>query len=300
VLGIDDRGRLYYEGEIMAGFGIWPAPIVTIAEARMMGAGNMHPTQELTISVAPVVFREDAFDPVTRIRRGRFYKKTPEGRNDWRVQPHPAFREEIGSHHEDHRWLSKSLFSFNPLLFNNFIAGPITQSQVVLGSGSATTLWAVVGFERITTGEDLVMLKARSRLGLLPDLDRCALPRDGSTRMEEAYERVVDTAYRLGPESVIDRCRDSAQTMLGFWLASNRDEPAKAQLDLAAVSKQVADGGNGMRLAGLGGSMLAALHARTKPNEQVKHLSRSVDEGDAETALGLLGLIAKELGYVLQ
>jgi hypothetical protein len=79
VLGIDERGRLYYEGEMMAGFGIWPAPIVTIAEARMMGTGNLHSTRELSLSASSVVFREDAFDPVTRIRRGRFYKKTPGG-----------------------------------------------------------------------------------------------------------------------------------------------------------------------------------------------------------------------------
>src|SRR6266540_471888 len=99
-LGIEEDRHLVFEGtHIWDGRGLWPLPIITAASFRVAEASK--PAEGLPEKNAPLltnsttVFREDFFDPVTRIRRGRFYKK---GNNQpWEVSPHPALNLEAMS-----------------------------------------------------------------------------------------------------------------------------------------------------------------------------------------------------------
>jgi hypothetical protein len=294
MLGIDIMGALYYEGEGMRGYGLWPAPVVTMGRVLSRGALATPDSVVVQLVDAKVVFREDSFDPVSRVRRGRFYRRTPEGINNWLVQPHPAFREEVGFTPDYSGFLKKQLCSFNSWLITQD-EGIGKGSIVVLGTGVAVSSWRIVDVERITTTEDLVTLKASSRMGVLPELTNAELPVGAAERIASSYDKAADAAHRLGPESVIDRCRDSAAVLLGSWLAQVAPDASQAHLDLAKAGSAVH--AQGKRVAGSAGQLLALLHARGKPSEQAKRGVRAPTEADSAVALECLSLIARELGY---
>ena len=55
------RRGIIYEGDLYQLWAIYPAPLVAPASCSVIEGRNL-------------VFREDVFDPLTRIRRGRFYR----------------------------------------------------------------------------------------------------------------------------------------------------------------------------------------------------------------------------------
>lgn len=295
MLGIDTASGLYYEGMGLMGFGLWPSPVVTIATIESQFGVAEAESRSIQLEHARNVFREDSFDPVTRIRRGRLYTRTPEGRNTWRVRPHPAFPNEVVYGVDGAGWLPKTLASFNPLDVSTLNLGPHPHRNVVLGTGRARTYWMIVDIERIATGEELVTLKARSRLGILPELDEQKLPPLGSASITDTYDKAADAAYKLGSESTIDRCRDAASAMLGGWLAHTTQNAKDSHRDLNDVSDRVF--AQNKRLAGHAGSLIALLHVRGKPNEQARHGFRRLSDEDAAAALACLGLIVRELGF---
>ena len=70
-LAIEDHQWLFYDGtHAKLGHGIWPAPSVSSATIIRAGdaiAGTL--PQNDFINEMKMVFREDSFDPVTRVRR---------------------------------------------------------------------------------------------------------------------------------------------------------------------------------------------------------------------------------------
>src|SRR3954471_2108591 len=115
-IAIDDNRWLFYEGTHGAyGHAIWPSPSVNLATVLRPDASieDALPKSDF-INEARMVFREDSFDPVTRIRRGRLYKAYDTRPEDWQVQPHPAYATEdmVHSQRIDGR-LSKRLYAFH-------------------------------------------------------------------------------------------------------------------------------------------------------------------------------------------
>lgn len=294
MIAIEPDQRLFYEGSTNYGHAIWPSPVVSLATiikssedwTRLPHSDGLGPTS--------LVFREDFFDPVTRIRRGRFYVGPGQQPQNWYVQQHPAFVDEVGS--RDHQgYIRKSLFGFLP--WSAFASLKETQNRglVALGVADAFSLWRVIDVERVSTREDLVTLRARSPFGVLPTINESALPTVGREKILEAISKAIDTAYRAGPESVIDRCRDAAQASLGAWMSHELGEDKWRTIDLG---KQIeALKGKDRVILEHSANVLARLHARVKPNEQVKREVRVPTEQDAECALSLLGMILRELGW---
>src|SRR5689334_21480833 len=96
-IAIDDNRWLYYEGtHSRFGHAIWPMPAVSIATVLRsdVNIATKLPASDF-INEAPMIFREDSFDPITRVRRGRLYKAPDSRPEDWRVQPHPAYPEDL-------------------------------------------------------------------------------------------------------------------------------------------------------------------------------------------------------------
>ena len=72
------------------GHAVWPSPVVIPAEIVTEPEGRLHSEDRRNPVADGIVFREDSFDPVTRIRRGRFYQVGNRQPSDWHVQVHPA------------------------------------------------------------------------------------------------------------------------------------------------------------------------------------------------------------------
>ncbi|MDT3706099.1 MAG: hypothetical protein ROZ09_04690 [Thiobacillus sp.] len=300
MIAIDSDRRLFYEGTSSYGHGIWPSPMVSIATVLSPDADiSILPASSTDLGHAKLLFREDTFDPVTRVRRGRFYIH-PGGLQpqEWYVQTHPAFKEEVGN--RDHQGnLIKRLYGFQRWSAFTELHPEKSSSLVALGTADAFTLWKVIGIERIVTGEDMVTLRARSAMGVLPELQSDLVPAVGRDTVFQAIDKVAEAAYRAGPESVIDRCRDAAQASLGVWMAHRFGDDGMRRIDLGdqikALEKQSSK--ELPVIVASVGKAIARLHARCKPNEQIRREGRVPEEGDAESAIAMLGLLLREFGW---
>jgi len=87
-IGIEKNQGLVYEGSSNYGRAVWPTPVVT--PAKFVFPSEEDIKAESSSNVFGYRFREDSFDPISRVRRGRFYLANQSQPKEWYVQPHPA------------------------------------------------------------------------------------------------------------------------------------------------------------------------------------------------------------------
>ena len=297
-LGIAERNEsLIYEGDYTNGHGVWPSPTLSIATLLQLPIDTKQVPSSSYLSDANYVFREDSFDPVTRIRRGRLYKASNTRPEDWWVQPHPAYFEEanIARLNGSSGRLRKRILSFEGLRVPNEHGKLNRSALIALGTSDAFTLWRIIDVERIVTGEDLLTLRARNSLGALPELNLDAIPKNGLDKLKEVLERLDNSAHRAGPEDIIESARAATQWSLGMYLAARDNDPKMLVNDLGELIKHFKD----RRILHSLIPIMASLHSRAKPNEQERYDTRPLMDGDGEYALVSVGLILRELGWTI-
>lgn len=295
MIAFDPNTWLMYEGLSNYGHGVSPAPHVAVATfvraeedwKRVPGTG--------AFSGAKYVFREDYFDPVSRIRRGRFYewagRQQPE---PWWVHKHPVLLEDTGTRAPDGR-LTKSLITFTPM--GNVSAKLLTSPRtlVVLGAETAVTVWNIVSVERAGNNEDVVTMRARSNLGFLPDLILDQIPAGARERVSAAVTKVVDGAHRSSGITVVDVCRDAMGVILSSHLHLEAGLDAKViEKDLGALIAALPPE---LKLFRAAIEVVCKLHPRGKSNEQQRLGTRDVTEEDGMFAVEALGFVLRELGW---
>ena len=286
-IAIDDNDLLVYQGHTPGyAYGLWPLPMVSAA-TLLEGVPDL---SELpagrTLTSAQMIFREDSFDAIARIKRGRLYCVMPTRPTQWHVSP-PSVQPFTDQ-------AQRRLYGFDSNTVGD-LSRFVGKGLVALGSASAFSLWQIVSVERIYSGEDVITLKARGSLGVLPDVNENAVPVGDRDKLRQTMQTLQDAAHRSGPESVIDRARDVAQWCLGSWLAHQRSDPQLREQDIKALISKI-DETIYPVLRGVAHS-IARLHARNKPNEQVRHGSRPIMESDAEYALAGIGILLREVGW---
>lgn len=178
MIGIDRNNWLIYEGTSLFGHGVWPTPVVTRATiVEGPEDWNKLPTS-MHIDDAKLVFREDTFDPVTGLRRGRLYQ-WQDGQaqpGTWHVHQHPAVFEDVGYRDTAGRFRKDLLTYHDVQSFGTRLLSASGELVIALGAGDAMSLWTVVQVERIASGQELLSLKARSSFGVLPEVDLAKVP----------------------------------------------------------------------------------------------------------------------------
>ncbi len=315
-LGIEEDRHLVFEGtHLWDGRGLWPVPMITPASIR--AAASREPAEGLPQKNVPLlvnattIFREDFFDPVTRIRRGRFYKK--ENAQMWEASPHPALNLGVMSSYgptiEVYKRLVNAstglirigqLLTFQSFPFSHlFRDSRIHNANVELGFRESPTFWRVIDAEPISTGEELVTLKARGSFGAMPEIESNKIDDiDDRSKVVETIEKLVDTIHRAGPESVVDNARNAASAILLAALRQHgKDVRGKDLGDaIKEFEKHPHLGKLGIVLSTA--RIVARLHSRTKPSEQERreHIP-AIREQDAELAVLCVGTILRDLGW---
>lgn len=88
-IGIEKHQGLVYEIDANRGRPVWPTPVITSAVFVYPSDGTMK--AESSTNVFGYRFREDSYDPIARIRRGRFYSAENSSQpQSCIVSPHPA------------------------------------------------------------------------------------------------------------------------------------------------------------------------------------------------------------------
>jgi hypothetical protein len=223
---------LFYEGSpSLYGFGIWPSPFASIATLISQQADWSNIPATADLAWAELIFREDAFDAVTRVRRGRLYYRHQTQPAEWHVQRHPAYPSEDGKADASGH-LVKRLYTYWPWFAGGEVAKARDSVLIALGVRDSYTLWTLLSVERLSTGENLLTLRARSSLGAMPSLDEAAIPPDGVEDIRRQVDRVADAEHRQGFEAIIDACRYAAPAAIGLWLASRDGDTRFRAMDL--------------------------------------------------------------------
>lgn len=251
------------------------------------------------LSVDPLrwLFREDSFDPVTRTRRGRLYEPQPGQAQPMhqRVGPHPyedPMMRQVGAGGR----VAKTLYTFsacNPLLNMQNQGQGMT---LALGAARAASPWRIIQTETLANGSVMVTLKSLSAFAIIPAVDYGRISVEHRPAVAEAIERVLNSAFREAPVSVIDHCRAALTVLLARWLVQSGHEQNDALgLDLGPLANKL----DGLKMSCVANTahIIARLHARGKPNEQHTRGLRAPGSGDDEFAIESVGLVLREFGW---
>lgn len=294
-LGIDRDKNLVYEGASCWGHPVWPTP--TILPAAFVSASESWPAAAKSTELIKYIFREDSYDSVSRVRRGRFYGvgvNSPD-QMSWFVYPHPAVHDEV-NRVKQHGVISKFLFSFGRFPLGMLLKDyGVDQPLVLLGAEEAFTIWAVVGVEKSFAGDEIVALKARQTFGVLPTLWPEKIPPERRAKVLECLKKLQEDVFRAGPESVVDRARDAASAILRAVVGDR--EKLSPGADLGELIKKLKDERRFPTVTNAA-EIVRVFHSRAKPSVQEKIPEiRPLREQDAELAVQCIGCIICDLGW---
>jgi hypothetical protein len=210
--------------------------------------------------------------------------------------PHPGTIHD-GGHFPTMGTAPRMLHGFRAFGARRILKTGAQPSILAFGARSAYSLWRVVDVELTVSGEDLVTLRARSSLGLLPELREIAVPSDALPKVKETLETLVVAAHTSAPSSVIDRARDAALSCAGAWLSEKIGDPRFRTKELAELAKTAESANHVLAASAL--RSIARLHADAKPNVQELKSARPPMEADAEYALAAIGLMLRDIGWAI-
>jgi hypothetical protein len=297
-LGIDQHTGLVYEGYGAPEIPSIPTP--HIAQAKLIERDDDWAGLPRGFAGTPMawLFREDSFDPVTRTRRGRLYEAQPgQGQpNQQRVGPHPYEDPMMRAVGREGR-VAKTMYTYtacNPLLNMPNQGQGLT---LALGSDRASSAWRIIQTEVSASGCVLVTLKALSAFAILPEIDYGQIAGVHQAAVRGAVQRVLDSAFRESPTSVVDHCRAALTVLLSRWLVQNGHDERTLGLDLGDLAKKFEGPPHEMGCPSRVAQVVARLHSRGKPNEQHAKGYRPPIEGDDEFALQAVSLVLRDFGW---
>lgn len=295
-IGFESNSGHWYEGANVPQFVIAPRPLISQVQRIDRPADWNELPRGIDQTPFKWVFREEGFDPMTRIRRGRLYEPDlPQPKRDWLVNAYPNDFDDLLKAANNR--LSKTLFTYLPC--QSFLAHGQTTlgATLVLGQDSSVSAWRVIQVEKVLGNDVMVTLKALTAFGIIPMLDETLLRDVDRKPVERALERVVDAAFRETPISVVDHCRNAATVILSRWLVTNGATEDLLAKDLCDVSKAVEREPYKKIAARNAAEVIRLLHPRGKANEQETKGLRMPVEEDAELAIHSLGFILREIGW---
>jgi hypothetical protein len=295
ILGIDRSYGWVFEGTSQqAAHLIWPQPVMT--PAKLITNPDVEVVTANTLE-SKYYFREDSFDPVSRVRRGRIYEGTG-AIGPWDVIKTDTIQLVGRASPYSDRLTNVILAEYRPFKISVDQQMELAQLLFVLGTSTAFSIWHLLNVETIHTGEQLVTIKARQGLGVFPTIDWGVVP-DAAGLVREKVGKLLDDVYRAVPESVVDRSREAATAILSAYLQNEGFADASGK-DLGGLTELLdrKNGKNVQRIVRCAAEITQRLHSRGKHAEQEKHDDlRPIREQDAELAVQCIGVMLCDLGW---
>lgn len=292
-LGIcKNTGRLY-EGDrhhsIPVSSGTHLLPISFIGS-------NEENTNGKVFGYSTLLFREDSFDPITKVRRGRVYKASGNQPNTWHIQD-PSRADLQFTSWGGGQAQQIDVIEFQQDSMNNLRNSSYKNTVVQLGEESFSSFWQIITIETHINGLPQLMLKAKHSLLTIPELIDNQIPAPEIHNLKSALEKVENAANRLGPVDTIDRCRDVLSIVFGLLAENQTLDLGKGISHEIKKNKERAPKTDGNSLITINAEIVRRLHSRGKPNEQERYDTRPLTDQDAELALRSLWFVLVELGW---
>lgn len=289
-LGICPNTLAVYEGSPSSGTRIFPAPL--LLPLRFLGPDGLRSIDNVG-GYSAEIFREESFDPITRIRRGRVFTRRSRTayQEDWRVQD--PWRTDLPSE----KWAHGTALKINLLTWSTDNLLDLRKAEnkhrlpkVVLGWEEHCTYWQIILIETPIRSGPMLTLKALHSLGDLPELLEEAIPESIRGQLIEHWDKLDATVNRFSAIEVIDRCRDLLSIVFGHLSGDQSRDLSNAVTTYLATKK-------GEDVHASAARIVARLHARGKPNEQTSKKLRPPNDADAQLALRCVGIILVDLGW---
>ena len=298
-LGIERQNGLVYEGKESPNQLAVPTPMVSQCALIESAADLVKLPSGIDADPFRWIFREDSFDPVSRVRRGRVFQSF--SNISWEsvtVNAHPFASSDFAVGRTDGRVRKEmSVFIHCSQLLSRPERGE--GQQLAIGGVAAYSLWRILQTE-VTVNQDVVVtLRAESPFGVLPALDLTKIPEESQKSVMEAYQRVMNVAYRDSPTSVVDQCRNLGAVLGNRWLFHLTGNKKTLEDDLGPCISAIREhfGDKNQRLVRAALETINLLHPRGKENERERYGLREVLNEDAELALHAAGFVIREIGW---
>lgn len=243
-----------------------------------------------------LLFREDSFDPITRIRRGRVYKASDNQPNDWHVQD--PLRADLPIKKWGHGQAQVlNVIEYQQDSMNSLENSPYLRPIVQLGEEPFCSFWQIISIETGLNGLPQLILKAKNSLLTIPELIENRIPLQAIHSLKGVLEKVENAANRLGPIDTIDRCRDALSIIFSTLANDPTLDLGKGISHEIKKNKERNPKSDGNNLVTINADIVRRLHARGKPNEQERYNTRQLTDQDAELALRSLWFVLVELGW---
>lgn len=298
-LGVEHDHGLIYEGTDNPNHLTVPAPIISQCTLIESPADFDKLPRGMQGDPFRWIFREDSFDPVSRVRRGRIFQSFGKtNRTSVFVEAHPNLQSDSRLRN-DYGRIQKDL---NVFIHCTELLGCPNRGeglQLAIGNTQAHSLWRILQTEQTISHDVLVTLRAESAFGILPALKLEKIPEENQKSISSAYDRVMQVAYRDSPTSVVDQCRNLCAVVSARWLYALTGNKTILEEDLGgcitAIKKHF--GEKEQRLIRAALDTVNLLHPRGKDNERERYDLREVSKEDAELALHATGFLITELGW---
>lgn len=298
-IGIERDQGLFYEGEHCQGHIILPTPVT--APAAVITEKNFPPKlpPPYFVEEADTLFREDSFDAVTRVRRGRLYSASVTRPEEWQVFPHPNRPAEM-TEAKTRGTLNRRVFAFQS--FNlpdriNKIHDQGGRPLVVIGNNASFSIWTISSVEGLSNGEFLVTLRGRQTFGALPEINLAAIPDAHRLSIQNQVAKLRDEIFRAGPGSVVDRARDLASAAISAYLQHISAIGPGKELDELIKKLNTQEGNQKKHVAAAAAEIVRIFHSREKPSVRERLPVSPVREQEAELAVYCVGSILCEFGW---
>ena len=278
------RRGVFFEGNRQGLRVIHPIPVISTASCDFINSKE-------------VIFREDSFDLITRIRRGRLYVEDQRGEM-WSIEQvdHGFYRPQPGSGPGGSEWSSEA--SYKAWESSSSRPKEVIGHSLQIGSNGITP-WRIVAVERIAIRHILFTLRAHSLFGVISEFANVIIDKYGNAldvkSVQAALDALVDAIHGQQATPTVDVVRETTRTILSTWIGQQAHGK-----DLAKVISLIL---NDNLLAGWAASIINRLHPRGKSSEQERQVTkgsslRPIIEEDADCAVNLVGLLLREIGWV--
>ena len=243
-----------------------------------------------------MLFREDYFDSATRVRRGMLYRKDDNTRT-WGAENVSLFPHNDG-------WHKTGVFRVNRCYV--VAEGLVNPGwAAVLGNNNAQSYWTVVFSEKMGLEAHYLTLKSKTYFGVLPEVNRSAIPEANRQDILQALDAVVEAAPIQAPQPVIDACRNAACHMITAKFP--KSNPTGKQ-DLGELVAWLLSEGRLQSCTDVAGALvylleassshlINRLHSRAKANAAAQHGTRPVSRQDANLAVDVIAFLLQDFGW---
>ena len=243
-----------------------------------------------------MLFREDYFDAATRVRRGLLYRKD-DNLKTWGAENVSLFPHSDGRHRTN-------VFRVNRCYAT--AEGPVSPGwTAILGDNNAQSYWTVIFAEKAGLDAHYLTLKSKTYFGVLPEVNRDAIPEANRQDILRALDAVVEAAPIQAPQPVIDACRNAACHMISAKFPGSNTNGKK---DLGHIVKwliKVAKIESCAHAASAipclldvsSGHLINQLHSRAKANAAAQHGTRPVSQQDANLAVDAIAFLLQDFGW---